>query len=150
MKTLHFDNKINAPTSKVYETMLGEDTFKKWTSEFSPTSRYKGNWNKGSKILFLSDDADGKVCGMVSRINENKPNKFVSIEHIGILEDGQEITEGEKVDAFAGALEEYTFTSKNGASTILKIRMDSVPEWEDYFMESWPRALKKLKNICER
>ncbi|PRX54242.1 SRPBCC family protein [Flagellimonas meridianipacifica] len=148
MKTLHFEIKINAPTSKVYQTMLDKNTFEEWTAEFSPTSRYKGSWDKGSKILFLSDDADGKACGMVSRINENRANEFVSIEHTGILEDGEEIIVGEKVDAFAGALEEYTFISENG-TTILKIRMDSAPEWEDYFKESWPRALSKLKEITE-
>lgn len=148
MKTLHFETKINAPKSKVYDTMLGKETFEEWTAEFSPTSRYKGSWDKGSKILFLSDDADGKVCGMFSRIKENRRNEFVSIEHVGILEDGEEITEGEKVAAFAGALEEYTFVSENG-TTLLKIRMDAAVEWEDYFLEAWPRALEKLKNIVE-
>nr|WP_299342383.1 SRPBCC domain-containing protein [Allomuricauda sp.] len=148
MKTLHFEIKINAPTSKVYETMLGKKTFEEWTVEFSPTSRYQGSWDKGSKILFLSDDANGIACGMVSRINENRPNEFVSIEHTGILEEGQEIVVGEKVDAFSGALEEYTFVEEND-TTILKVRMDSAPEWEDYFKESWPRALSRLKEISE-
>lgn len=148
MKTLHFETEINAPKSKVYETMLGKETFEEWTAEFSPTSRYQGSWEKGSKILFLSDDADGKACGMVSRIKENRPNEFVSIEHTGILEDGKEIISGEKIDAFAGALEEYTFVEEND-TTILKVRMDSAPEWEEYFKESWPRALTKLKQIIE-
>lgn len=148
MKTLYFETKIKAPTAKVYETMLGKETFEKWTCEFSPTSRYEGSWDKGAKILFLADEPDGKVCGMVSQINENKPNVFVSIKHIGILEDGEEITSGDKVVAFAGALEEYTFVSEDDA-TILKVRMDSAPEWEEYFLESWPRALARLKAIIE-
>lgn len=148
MKTLYFEIDINAPVSEVYQKMLGKGTFEQWTSEFSPTSRYEGNWEKGSKILFLADEADGRECGMVSRINENKVNEFVSVEHLGLYESGQEIMKGEKVDPFSGALEEYTFAeTENG--THLKIRMDAIPEWESYFMESWPRALKKLKQIIE-
>ncbi len=126
MKTLHFEINISAPVSKVYQKMLGKGTFEQWTSEFSPTSRYQGNWHKGSKMLFLADEADGRECGMVSRIKENQPDHFVSIEHIGLYEEGKEILTGPKVDSYSGALEEYTFEeTENG--THLKIRMDAIP-----------------------
>lgn len=148
MKTLHFETLIKAPVETVYATMLGEETFREWTAVFSPTSRYEGGWEKGSKILFLADEDDDKVCGMVSQINENKPNQFVSIRHIGIIENGQEITEGEKVTAFAGAMEEYTF-EKGNDGTLLKVAMDATPEWEAYFNKTWPDALEKLKSVCE-
>ena len=148
MKTLHFETIINAPVEKVYRSMLDDETYKQWTSEFNPTSRYEGSWEKGSKILFLGEAEDGKASGMVSRIRENRPNDFVSIEHLGILEDGEEITTGEKVEAFAGALEEYTFVPKKG-STKVQVRMDTTPEWESYFKSTWPKALKKLKDIVE-
>lgn len=148
MKTLHFETRIDAPVEKVYRTMLESETFKQWTSEFNPTSRYEGSWKKGSKILFLAEGEDGKTSGMVSRIKENRPNEFVSIEHLGMLENGKEITEGEKVEAFAGALEEYTFTPKDGSTTV-HVRMDTTPEWEPYFKSTWPKALKTLKDIVE-
>lgn len=148
MKALYFDITIKASVSEVYQKMLGKGTFEQWTSEFSPTSRYQGNWEKGSKMLFLADEADGKECGMVSRVNENTANTFVSIEHLGLYEEGQEIMKGEKVNSFSGALEEYTFEQID-TGTLLKIRMDVIQEWEEYFMESWPRALKKLKHIIE-
>ena len=98
-------------------------------------------------MIFLSDD-DGKVCGMVSHVNENKANEFVSVKHIGLYEEGQEVLKGEKVDPFSGALEEYTF-EKTENGTRLKIHMDTIPEWEDYFLEAWPRALRNLKKLCE-
>lgn len=148
MKALHFETKINAPVSKVYDTMLHKDTFKKWTAEFNPTSRYKGSWDIGSGILFLADGENGQVNGMVSRIKENKLNEFVCIEHLGILEGGKEITKGEKVDGIAGALEEYTFI-KTDQGTLLKVSMDTAPEWEEYFEKTWPKALAALKRICE-
>ena len=148
MKTLYFEISIHTPIHQVYKKMLGKGTFEQWTSEFSPTSRYEGNWGKGSNMLFLSDEANGKVCGMISKVKDNQQDKFVSLEHIGLYEGGRELMEGEKVDPFSGALEEYTF-SETVNGTFLKIRMDVVPEWEQYFMEAWPRALKHLKNICE-
>ena len=148
MKTLHFETTINAPTAKVYDNMLAEETFKQWTAVFSPTSRYEGSWDKGAKICFLADEDDGKVCGMVSRIHNNQPNQFVSIEHLGIIEDGKEIMEGKKVEPFAGAKEEYTYLPIE-QGTLLKVAMDSAPEWETYFKETWPKALSKLKAICE-
>lgn len=148
MKTLHFEILINATRTNVYDTMLNKDTFKKWAAEFNPTSRYEGSWEEGSKILFKGDGEDGNVHGMVSEIMENKAYEFVSIKHLGIIEDGKEITEGEKVESFAGALEEYTFEATD-QGTLVRVAMDTSPEWEEYFKESWPRALAKLKSIVE-
>ncbi len=148
MKTLQFETTIKAPVEKVYRSMLDNETFKQWTSEFNPTSKYEGSWEKGSKILFLGEEENGKTSGMVSRIKENRSNDFVSIEHLGIVENGKEITEGEKVEAFAGALEEYTFIPKGGSTTV-EVRIDTAPEWESYFKSTWPKALAKLRDIVE-
>ncbi|MBI5857286.1 MAG: SRPBCC domain-containing protein [Sphingobacteriales bacterium] len=145
---LRFEISINAPVGKVYKTMLNDKTYREWTAEFNPTSYYKGSWDKGSKILFLGTDKDGKEAGMVSKIRENVPDKFVSIEHLGMLQDGQEITSGPAIDGWAGALENYTFRA-NSNSSILEIDMDSNEEFKAYFMDTWPKALKKLKDICE-
>lgn len=144
----HFEVSINAPASKVYRLMLEEKTYKAWTAEFNPTSSYKGSWDKGSKILFVGTDADGKTGGMVSRIQEHVPNQFVSIEHLGMIQDGKEITSGPEVDAWSGATENYTYQEKNG-KTLLLIDLDSNEELKAYFSETYPKALNKLKEICE-
>lgn len=148
MKTISYSATIDCPVKKTYQTMLDKEHFKEWTSVFNPSSRYEGSWDKGSKILFLGDDKEGNTGGMVSRIKENIPYEFVSIEHLGIIEDGKEITEGAKVKEFAGALENYRFINENG-TTRLEVEMDTDENWEDYFKETWPKALKKLKDICE-
>lgn len=64
------------------------------------------------------------------------------------MEDGKEMSEGEKFDASTGALEVYNFVSVNDTN-IIKIRRGSAREWEDYFLESWLRLLVKLKVIFE-
>ena len=149
-ETLHFEISINAPVEKVYRTMLDEKTYSMWTSEFNPTSHYIGSWEPGSKMLFLGTDQNGNMGGMVCKIAENILNKLVSVEYIGVYEDGKEIYTGPKVDEWAGAFEDYIFIDDNGR-TFLTINNGGVSsEFVSYFSESWPKALKKLKTICER
>lgn len=149
LETLQFEISINAPVEKVYSTMLNEQSFREWTAEFNPTSFYKGSWEKGSKILFIGCDSEGKEGGMVSRIAENIPNRFVSIEHLGILDGENEITSGPAVDGWAGALENYSFRQEDG-KTIVSVAMDANQQFKSYFEQTWPKALQKLKEICER
>jgi uncharacterized protein YndB with AHSA1/START domain len=148
LETMHLQAIINAPVEKVYKTMLGEQSYRQWTSVFSPTSFFRGSWEKGATIHFIGLDKDGGECGMVSRIRENVPNKFVSIEHRGVLKNGIEITDGQEVAGWAGALENYTFAA-NGNQTMLSVDMDANQEWHAYFAETWPKALNKLKEMCE-
>ena len=145
---LHFEISINASAEKVYKTMIDQNHYKEWTSEFNPTSHFKGSWEKGSKILFLGDAADGTLDGMVSRIKENIPNRFISIEHLGIVENGREVLCGPDVDVWAGARENYSFTEKDG-STLLSVDTDTTDKFKQYFLDTWPKALQKLKSICE-
>lgn len=145
---LHFEILINAPVEKVYNTMLDEKHYKEWTAVFNPTSHYVGSWEKDSKILFIGCDANGETGGMVSRIKENIPQKFVSIEHLGMYQNGNEITTGKEVEGWAGALENYTF-EKVDDNTRLSIDMDTNEEFKAMFSELWPKGLNKLKSICE-
>lgn len=149
LELLRFETNINAPVEKVYTTMIAENTYQEWTAEFNPTSRYRGCWDKGSKILFIGTSKDGTEEGMVSRIKENIPNKFISVEHLGLLQGNKEITSGKEVEGWAGALENYTFIPANGG-TRLVIEMDSNNDFKSYFEETWPKALNKLKEICEQ
>ena len=89
------------------------------------------------------------MVGMVSRIRENIPNRFVSIEHLGIIEDCKEIYCGPKVDLWAGALENYSFSEDNG-KTLVRVDQDVKKEYRPYFERTWPEALIKLKEICEK
>ena len=151
MKRLKYEINIQRPIDIVYDYLLGltnKTTYQKWTTIFSPTSTYEGNWDKGSKMLFVSLDDKGEKAGMVSRILENNPNEFVSIQHYGMLKSGEEITEGPEVDDWAGGLENYYF-KKEGDMTIVSIEIDSVEGYEEYMNNLYPNALLKLKEICE-
>ena len=147
-KKLHFETTIKTSPEKVYNTMFDDKNWREWTSEFNPSSYFEGSWQKGSKMLFLGCDSEGNLGGMVSRIKENIPHQFVSIEHLGIINNGVEVTSGPEVDGWAGALENYTFTNIEG-NTRFEVDMDANDEFMSYFEETWPKALNKLKMICE-
>lgn len=151
MKTKTYTININAPASKVYNMMLGLDDkkdYEAWTALFNPTSTYEGSWKKGSKILFIGCDEQGNKGGMIAKIAENIPNKFISIQHYGILENDQEIIDGPKVEAWSGAFENYAFNETN-STTIITVEVDTNEEYMDYFNETWPKALSKLKQLSE-
>ena len=151
MKTLQYSISIKAPASKVFDIMLGlskKSTYEQWTFFFNPTSSYEGTWEKGSKILFVGVDEQGQKGGMVSRIAENIPNQFISIQHYGLISAGVEITEGPEVEKWANGFENYTF-EEIGDSTSLTVDLDTTEEFVDYMNEHYPEALNKLKELCE-
>ena len=149
MESLHFEITINAKAEKVYNTLIDKNHYSEWTSAFNPTSHYIGSWEKGSKILFLGTDQNGNEGGMASKIRENIPNKFVSIEHLSIIQNGKELEADADVENWAGALENYSFVEKND-TTLFVVDADSKEQYKTYFFETWPKALNRLKAICEQ
>jgi uncharacterized protein YndB with AHSA1/START domain len=149
LEKLHFSILIDAPKEKVWDTMLREDTYNKWTEVFAPGSHYKGDWNEGSKIHFLAPNKTGKMEGMVSRIKESRKPDFVSIEHLGIVSGEVEDTKSEEVKKWAGALENYTLREKDGMTELL-VDTDTNEEYKQMFEDMWPQALHKLKELSEK
>ena len=152
MTKLQFKVSINAPVSKIYDLMLGisnKSTYEQWTAIFNPTSSYEGNWDKGNKILFIGVDEKGEKGGMVSKIVENIPNQFVSIQHYGLVQGGKEITEGPEVEKWANGFENYTFEQNKGITTLI-VDLDTTEDFEAYMNETYPNALNKLKELCEQ
>ena len=143
MKKIHYHIEINCPREKVFPIMLDEEHYQEWTAEFNPTSHYEGSWEEGSKILFLGETEDGEKAGMQSFIEKFEANKFISIKHLGMLEKGKETLFDEVL------YENYYLEEKDG-STLLKVEMDTEDDWIDYFGKTWPRALQKLKQVCEK
>lgn len=152
MEKLKFQIQINAPIEKVYKTMLGIDnikTYEQWTETFNATSTYEGNWEKGSKIRFVGTGENGKRGGMLSEVVENVPNQFVSVRHYGLVQNDQEITEDPEVEKWANGYENYSFEESNGTTTVT-VDLDAIKDFVDYMNTSYPKALEKLKEICEK
>ncbi len=152
MKKLQFQVSINAPVTKIFDFMLGinnKSTYEQWTSLFNPTSTYEGSWDKGNKMLFIGVDEKGEKGGMVSRILENNPNRFVSIQHYGLIKADKEITEGPEVEKWANGFENYAFEENNGITKVT-VELDTTDDFIDYMEQTYPKALDKLREICEK
>lgn len=144
METLHFSIKINAPKEHVWNTMLADKTFRQWSNEISEGSHYEGTWEQGSKIKFIDSHGNGTL----SRIAENKPYEFTSIENYGAITNGIESTESQNAIIAADMHETYTFKETNGVTEV-SITTNADDEYKPIFEQAWPRALLKLKALCE-
>lgn len=150
MNRLHFSILIDAPKQKVWHTMLDDRTYREWTRAFNPGSYYRGDWNEGSKILFLGPDPEtGEEGGMVSRIAESKRYESVSIEHLGIVRDGKEDTTSEIARKWTPAFENYTFKERDGGTEVL-VDVDVEDEYVESFQQMWHDALQELKELAEK
>ncbi|MEK7549839.1 MAG: SRPBCC domain-containing protein [Patescibacteria group bacterium] len=150
MQKLQLSIDIHAPKEKVWDTVISDATYREWTSVFSPGSYFEGSWDKGSKILFLGPDPEtGEVGGMVSRIADNRPYEFLSVEHLGIYKNGIEDTESEEAKKWAPAYENYSFEEKDGVTTF-SLDMDIEDSYKESMEGMWKEALEKLKALSEK
>ena len=146
MKKLESKIEIAAPAQKVWETMTGPESYKEWVNVAWPGSYYKGKWGKGENIRFLSSRNEGTLATLV----ECKLAEYVFAKDIAVLKsDGTEDRDSKEAKSWIGTTEAYTFSERNG-KTELKTEMNTEPEWEEMLGDSWPKALAKLKEICER
>lgn len=149
MEHLHYTIQINAPQRKVWDIMLGEETYKQWTSVFNPDpsakSYVEGSWDEGSDIKFLGKEKDGTVSGMIGKIQESRPGEFISIKYSGEIMQGQENIYGPDELYF----ENYTFNEKDGG-TELVVDINVKDEYKDMFNGMWPKALDTLKQLAEK
>ena len=59
MKFLEFEIQINATPEKVWETLLTQDSYKKWASAMNEGTYFEGNWEVGSIMKFLDPQNNG-------------------------------------------------------------------------------------------
>ncbi len=144
VKRIQFTAEINAPVSVVCRHVTSPESYNIWASAFAEGSHFKGSWEQGAKIRFLSPSGDG----MVAEIAVNRENEFISIRHLGFIANGVEDTTSEAVKAWAPAYENYTFLGVP-AGTKMVVDQDVSAEWEDYLNDAWPKALVLLKALSE-
>ena len=146
---MDFNIEINSTREKVWDVLFGEKTYPIWTTAFSEGSNVKTDWQKGSKALFV----DASNRGMVSKIADNVPNEFMSIEHLGMYDNGVEDYESEHVKIWAGAKENYTLTDVDGKTHLhIYMEMDESEankQMIEMFNGMWPKALAKVKELAE-
>lgn len=81
---------------------------------------------------------------MYSIIQTNLAFVQMSFKHLGEIKDGIEIN----VD-WEDSIENYFLNESNGV-TELKMDMDIKEEYEEYFINMFPKALELIKQISEK
>ena len=87
---------------------------------------------------------------MLATIHSAIYPEFISIQHLGLVANGVDDTTSEEVKKWAPSFENYTLKSIDDTTTQFVVEVDSNEEYHDYFLEVWPRALAKLKEVSER
>lgn len=145
MKHLQFETTVDAPAARAWKSMLDRETYVEWTKEAWPGSSFEGRWGKGEKIRFVGTEGGGTLA----RIDEYEENKRLLATHIAVLNaDGSEDTESSAAKEWIGTLEAYTFTEKDGKTTIT-VDIHTNPSWASMFEDDWPKALQSLKRVIE-
>ena len=145
MEKQTFKISINSSPEKIWDILWSDATYPLWTAPFAEGSKAETDWKKGSKVLFT----DGTDNGMIATIEENIPNKFMSIKHLGTLKNGVEDLNNPKNETWVGAMENYTLKNENERTELL-IDMDVTDEFKEYMQSTWPKALDKVKELAEK
>ncbi|MFN8586480.1 MAG: SRPBCC domain-containing protein [Candidatus Eisenbacteria bacterium] len=135
---------IAAPVHDVFRRLIEPASYQDWTSAFAEGSRYEGAWRQGERIRFVGPSGDG----MLAEVAELRPNEFVSLRHIGFIVNGAEDTTSDTVRACMPAHENYTFVA-TPTGTRFELDQSVSPDWEADLRAAWPKALARLKAICE-
>ncbi len=103
---------------------------------------------KGSKIQFLGRDKDGNESGMSAEIAESRRPEFISIRHLGMVNNGVEDLSSDAVKAWSPSYENYTLEQTSDGTRFV-VDMNVPAEHKGMFEKMWPDALKKLKELAE-
>ncbi|RZJ70667.1 MAG: SRPBCC domain-containing protein [Flavobacterium sp.] len=145
MKNLTYNISIAATPKKVWDIMTGQETYKEWTNTAWPGSDFKGEWKQGENLHFSGPDGSGTLASVTTFDRYNK----IVLTHIAMLQPGGiEDRASEWAKKWINSIESYSFTEDDRA-TKLTIDMKIYPDWEDMFNNDWPKALARLKQICE-
>jgi hypothetical protein len=136
---------IDAPKEKVWDVLLGSDTFPVWASAFSPGTHVTTDWQEDSPAVFL----DSTDSGVVSRIASHVPNDHITIEHMGIVAGGKEDFDSEDAMAWRGLKESY-FVSETDDITTLIVESDTVDAYFDDADAQWDAAILLIKDLAEK
>lgn len=143
MKKLEFDIRIDAPRPRVWDVLWNDDTYRQWTSVFSEGSRAVSDWNEGSKVHFVNEEDSG----MYALIEKKVPNETMIFLHQGEVEKGIE-RQGHGDAGWNESRESY-FLEDDGSATMLKVQLDAPEEYVDYFSDTIPKSLIKVKELAE-
>lgn len=141
IKTISFSIFINSDREKIWSVLWDAATYEKWTSVFMQGSHYKGELKQGKTIQFLGKDGGG-ISSLIEKLIENEQMVFA---HQKELKNGIETgTE------WQGSREIYYLKNETANATELQVIVDITDDIEDYFNDTFPKALTIVKQLSEQ
>ena len=140
MKKLQFSIEINAPKEKVWDTLWQDENYRKWTSVFMEGSFAESDWKEGGKIHFLTSDRNG-MFGIIE--------KLVPFEKMYFLHKGEVLNGIEQEETYGTEAIERYHLIENEEKTTLEVTLNTMEEYLGYFANTFPKALKKIKQLSE-
>ena len=144
MNKLTYTIMIHAQREKVWNVLWNDTSYREWAQVFSVGCHAVSDWEEGSRVMFLSGNGEGMFSVIEKKIN----NEFMSFRHLGLVKNEKEQPIDEDSKKWSGAMEEYTLSEKDG-QTELKVEIDTAEDIENYFNETFPKALAKIKSLSE-
>jgi hypothetical protein len=141
---LNFSIDITAEKNKIWKALWNERFYRDWAGVFFKGSyAVTDDWKEGSKVHFLTPDQSG----IYSIIEKHIPDKTIQFTHIGKVVGGKEQAIDDETKKWSGAKETYTLTEGKNAIT-LKVEIDVMKEHLEFMTNTFPKALKKIKENC--
>ncbi|MEN2435368.1 SRPBCC domain-containing protein [Weeksellaceae bacterium A-14] len=146
METLSYNIVIRAPKQKIWDILWAPETYTKWTQYFSeqPTI-IKSDWKVGGRTLFVDHNNNGMVA-TISNLDE--PNE-VTFNHLGIVENGEDDIESEKIKQWSGAPERYSLILLDDGSVKLHVEIQIDPEYREVMDRGFTNGLQTIKKLAE-
>lgn len=144
MDNLEFAIAISARPEDVWRVLHADDEFRIWAAIFCEGSYRTGDWNAGGTVRFLTPDG----MGMISLVEESRPNELLLLKNVGVIRDGVDDTESAEARVWTPTHESYRLTQIEGG-TKLRMTVEIPGDYREFFEETWPRALGCIKQMAE-
>ena len=135
---------INATARMVWDVLFNDETYRRWTGVFSEGSCYKGELKQGGRVHFLTPEGSGMYADVIVFA----PYTNLMFQHIGEVVGFVEKPMDEATEKWTGTIENYVL-KENGPITTLIVEIDLTPENVEYFNDTFPKALAKVKALSE-
>ncbi len=142
MDKLLFDIIINATKEKVWNILWQDKSFREWAGIIDPGTYMVGDLTAGKEVQFISAENGYGVTSLVENVI---PNESLVLKHKA---DTQESGKQERDDEWTGGKESYSLVEKDRITT-LTAEFDVPSQMIDYFNNTYPKALERVKELAE-
>ncbi|CAM2855212.1 SRPBCC family protein [Vibrio neptunius] len=146
MLTLNYQIEVASTPEIIWKVLTELELYSQWATAFSPQSQFEGEWLEGNHIAFFDPELGG-TRALVDRIEKHK---VIEYHHIAIFnpEHIQDI-DSDAAQKWIGSKESYQITPLEN-SVLLKVTIETHPDFVSMFNVGWGKALPMIKVICEQ